>query len=407
MKRHFQIIFIFFLVAASFNFFDARFLPEGLPRIIQFLSAVAAIALSIPFALRKWEGFVAPVHLMMVAIFFSIIACYLSWGQGFVGSIKSTAPFALWIFVFYLLQIKIPVRTIENLVLVYAGIYVVLYFFQLVNTRNAYFGGNETIEQVRGISRIIFPGAGVFFLGAFIGVNRFTSMQGTIKLIWVPLILLGLLIPFLQVTRQLIVAVAFLYLVHFTRKLDFVKKTIILLTFIAGVVFINLIDLEIIEGLKDAQEKTATEGLQNIRLLSGTYFLTEFSPNLITKIFGNGVPFGEEMEYGQRLHQLAIEKNYFLTDVGVVAVYILFGVLGIIAFALIWIKSFKYKVPNNYTYLKYYLWMLLITSITSDNLFSRDYLMATVLAIYIFQRVYIQEKEQNNYPDFFSKKIKA
>ncbi|MBN1820843.1 MAG: hypothetical protein JXR31_03040 [Prolixibacteraceae bacterium] len=399
MKRHIQILFIFILIAASFNFFEATFLPENVGRYAQFFFGLIAIAVSIPFVFIKWEGFIFPVLLLIVSMAISILTTYLSWNQGFVDSIKATVPFMLWIFVFYMLKAQIRIKTVENIALVYTGIYFVLYIFQLLNSGKVYFGVHESFAVDRGIVRIIFPGSGIFFLGVFIALNRLT-LKNTNKLIWAPIALIGLLVPVLQVTRQLIATILFIYLLHITRKLDYVKKAVIVFTFLAVIVFVSTSNLSIIKGLKGVQEETVSQGSEYIRVKMAKYYLTEFSPDMITRILGNGFPYGDKTDYGKAHYNLAYTKDYYLTDVGIVAVYILFGIFAIAAYLMIWYKSFRYKVPENYLYLKYYIWFLLFTCLTSDNMFSYNYLIATVFAIYIFQRIYIREKNREKMIDF-------
>jgi hypothetical protein len=391
MKRHLQIVFIFLLVAASFSFFEARFLPEGLTRYVQFGFALVALVVSVPFAFPKREGFVLPLQLLVFAILLSMAISWVSWGQGPVDSLKATVPFILWIFVFYLMKIKIPVRTIENIVLIYAGVYVVLYLFQFVNSHVVYFGWNTSFSTDRGIKRIIFPGGGIFFLGAFIALNRFTE-KGANKYLWGPLVLLGLVIPVMQVTRQLIAATLFIYVLHFVRNMDIIKKTAILLMLGGSLFFIANSDLSIVRGLKKAQTEVAVQGEEYIRVKAAKFYAGEFSPGTINRVLGNGVSYGEKSEYGKAVTKIENTRDYYLADIGLVAVYVMFGVLALLAFALIWVKSFIIPVPPDFMYLKYYLWFLLMTGFTSYSVYHTNYLIASVFTLYIFQRIYIKEK---------------
>jgi hypothetical protein len=402
MKRHFQILFIFLLVVVSFNFFEAKFLPEGITRLMQFLFVFAAIVLAFPFSFPKWEGFVFPIHLMILSMVMSIFLSYLSWAQGFIDSIKATVPLMLWIFFFYLLKIRIPIKTIENIVLIYAGVYVLLYLFQFINSGTILFGWSTSFSTERGIKRIIFPGGGIFFLASFIALNRLTD-KDTNKFVWGPLALLGLVIPVMQVTRQLIVATLFIYVLHFTRELNLIKKAFVIFVFLGLVLFIINSNHPIVQGLKKAQAETSSQGDEYIRVVAAKYFINEFSPGLINRILGNGVSYGEKSDYGKYVSKLENTKDYYLADVGFVAVYVMFGILALIAFILIWIKSFTIPVPKEYMYLKYYLWFLLMTCITSNSIYHYNYLIASVFTLYIYQRIYIREKNRGTMTAFLKK----
>lgn len=391
MKRHLQILLVFVLVIASFNFFEAQFLPEGLVRYVQFGFVFLAILLSAPFAFPKWEGFVFPLQLLVLSIVLSIGLSHLFWSQSIMDSVKATVPLLLWLFVFYLMRARIPIKTIETIVLIYAGVYVLLYLFQFANSATVYFGWNSAITSERGIKRIIFPGGGIFFLAAFIALNRFTE-KGSNKYIWGPLALLGLAIPVMQVTRQMIAATLFIYIIHFTRELDIIKKGAIIFVFIGAVIFISNSNHPIVEGLKKAQNETSTQGEDYIRVKAASYFINEFSPGAVNRVLGNGVAYGDKSAYGKFVTRIENTKDYYLADVGLVAVYVMFGLPAVLAFILIWAKSFTISVPREFMYLKYYLWFLLITSFTSNSIYHTNYLIATVFTLYIFQRIYIREK---------------
>ncbi|MEJ0106417.1 MAG: hypothetical protein WDO19_29445 [Bacteroidota bacterium] len=64
---------------------------------------------------------------------------YASWDQSFVTSIKSTVSAMQWIFFFYLYKKKVSVKVIEDIVLVFGVLYVILFFFQFTHTGTVYF----------------------------------------------------------------------------------------------------------------------------------------------------------------------------------------------------------------------------------------------------------------------------
>ena len=150
-------------------------------------------------------------------------------------------------------------------------------------------------------------------------------------------------------------------------------------------------DTSIVKGLKETQKATIEEGSNYIRLQAATFFLNEYSIYPINRILGNGVPYGNS-SYMNLIYQYSY-KGYWLSDVGLIAVYLMFGIFAVVGYVLIWIKSFTLKVPENYYYLKYYLWFLLITCLTSDTIYSKNDLIATVIVVYIFNCVYIKNRE--------------
>jgi hypothetical protein len=75
-----------------------------------------------------------------------------------------------------------------------------------------------------------------------------------------------------------------------------------------------------------------------------------------------------------------------LSDVGIIAVYAMFGIFSIIGFVIIWIKSFIIPLPAEYQYAKYYLWYILFTSFTWYSVYHYHYLISTVFALYLFHK---------------------
>ena len=402
MIKHIQILFVFLLVVVSFRFFEARFLNESFTNYLVVLYVLSAIALSMPYAFPKRIGFVFPIQLIVLSMIISIVMARISWGQSLKETILVTVPLMLWFFFFYLLNIKIPIKIIEGIILIYGILYILLYFYQLTHNQTILFGGNEFLEE-RGTVRILIGGGGFFFLSSFLCLNKLTTQKSR-RWLWITLSILGIVIPFFQATRQFIAGVLIIYLIHFLKDLSFFRKSIILASFIGLLFYLSHSDNDIIKGIIEAQQKTSQEGKEYIRIQSGTYFLTEFSPDNFSRVLGNGVPYEEISEYGKFVEDLK-QVGFYLSDVGIISVYTMFGILAIIAYILIWIKSLTLPLPKKYYYLKYYLWFLFITSLTSDNVYSYNYLISTVFTLYIYQILYMEHVRLNN--DFRTSQLES
>ena len=107
------------------------------------------------------------------------------------------------------------------------------------------------------------------------------------------------------------------------------------------------------------------------------------------------MPNKEKSNYGTFVQDLEREGIY-MGDVGIIGIYAMFGILPIIAYILIWIKSFTLQLPKEYYYAKYYLWLLLITSLTSDSVYHYNFLISSVFALYIYQTIYIEQSKMDN-----------
>lgn len=393
MTKRIQVLFVFLFILIYLRFFDAMFLDKSVVNYLVFIAILGSILVSIPFVMPKGKGFVLPVQLMVFSTVISMVMANITWDQSFKNSIIETIPYMVWIFFFYLIHIKIPVKTIEKIIMVFGVIYAILYFYQLAQSPTVIFGkplrGNE-FELQRGMMRIIFPGAGIFILAVFISINKLTSrVRG--KWFWFSFSLLGIIIPIMQVTRQFIAGILLIYLFHFLKGQPFYKKAIILAFCISMGFFIVNSGTQIFKGLNEALKEDVKEGWGNVRVQAGTYFLTEFSPDNATRVLGNGVPNWGESSYGIFVENMEKEYGYFMSDVGIIGIYAMFGVLAVIGYILIWIKSFTIPLPKENYYLKYYLWYLLFTSLTWFTVSHYHYLISTVLVLYMYQTIFRQK----------------
>ncbi|MBD1394656.1 hypothetical protein [Mucilaginibacter glaciei] len=379
--------FVIFLVIFSIKFFDATIAQSGILKNLTYGYILIAVLISLPYFFKFKGGFVLPIQLITSAIIFSIFMAQITWGQE-LSYAPTTLPYLIWPIFFYLLNSKISIRNIETIVLVYGTLYIILFLFQFTHSNIVYFGFHEEFKEDRGIIRVNFPGGGVFFLSCFIAINKVTTTAAKYKYLWFTYAIIGIVIVVLQVTRQTIFVMLLLYLIHFLRSVKpKYKIAVVLLFVVAGYAFISM-ETKLSNGLRDQQKEDASAGKDYIRIKAADYFLTQFTPNLASKIFGNGFA-NDTSRYGKAVLALGDSYGYFLSDVGLVEVYISFGIFSILGYLLIFIKSFTITIPAAYYYLKYYLWMIMATSLTSDSLINYGFLITTIFVLYIYQRLYM------------------
>lgn len=395
MIKQIQIWFVFGLVLVSIKFFDALFINKSLVNYLQYLGIIIAVLLSIPYILPKNRGFVFSVQLLFVTIVLSVFMSYAYWDQTLIQGLIATAPFMIIIFFFYLLQKKISVEVLEKIIVCFGVLYILLFFYQFIKSPEVLFRSawGDAFDESRGIVRIVFPGGGVFILSSFIALTKLTSQERP-RWFWATLTILGLILPVMQVTRQFIAGMLLIYLFHVIRHLSISKKITIIFSFSLIVIYLLNSNIPVIQGIMQTSKGDMNAGADYIRVLAGQYFLTDFSPNTITKIFGNGVPNTAESDYGLFTEMLSTNQYYYLSDVGIIAVYAMFGIGAILGFIIIWVKSFTIPLPKEYYYLKYYLWFLLLTSLTWYSTYHYHYLIMTVLVLYMYQRIYEKEKSR-------------
>jgi hypothetical protein len=387
-RNFFQKVFLIVLVIVSINFFEFKILYQNGLLSYTTLFVFIALIISIPYVFFKNSGFVLPVCLISFSILFSIFMAHYSWGQPYLDSIKATTPYLLWFYFFYLLKHKIPIPFIEKTVVGYGILYVCLYFFQFMNSSIPMFGFGDEFDTSRGIVRIVFPGGGLFYLSLFIALNRLTTAKIN-RSFWIIFVLVGLCVVIMQTTMQYIFAVFVMFAFHFLKNKKGIFKVLTLIVIFSLYLLVLNTDNPLKKGLDAGNKEHTSSGEDYIRILSGTYFLTEFSHNNLSRVLGNGVAYGKATSYGKFVtNDLEEGHYYYLADVGLISVYALFGIFAICGFVLMWIKSFTIPLPLDYYYLKYYLWFLLITCLTSYTIFNYNFLITNVFVLYCYQRIF-------------------
>ena len=391
MTKLLILLYLITATAFSLKFFDATFVPSQVLNYVNYVLIAGSFLLALPQLVGARGGFAGVVRLIVVSILFSASMAYLVWGQGLSASLFETLPYLAWIYFFVLIRLDVPIATLEKVIVGFSLAYLLLYAFQYLAAPTVYFGRSlwgDTFTVDRGVIRIVFPGAGIFILAALMAINKLTSgARG--RVLWIFLTAMGLLIPVMQVTRQFIAGMALLFLYHLLRTQNLLFRVVTLGA--AALLIVGLLNANItpIDGLVAAGQRDVDAGGDYIRVKAGEYFLTDFSPEWPARIFGNGVARWGETSYGKFVEQLGSRRGYFLSDVGIIAVYANFGVLALLGFAVMWWRSFSVPLPAEYQYLKYYLWYLLLTSITWFSVYHHHYVIATAFALYIYHRIQV------------------
>lgn len=384
-KKTIYFIFAVILFMFSHNFYRANFLPNDIIAILRSVVIAISILLGFKYFFTKSRGFNLPMQLISLSVIVSLFLAKFSWGQSFTSSIMATSFMFFFLTYFFLLKAKINIYSIEKIIIFFGLLYIPLYFFQLYNTDTVYFGYQESFDDFRfGITRIIFPATGVFIALTFLSLNKYTSEN---KFKWLIIYLICIAVVFMQSTRQMIAAVLLISLFHFSKMMKFSKKTIFTTLIVISILYItiaNLSESKYFEAFQKKNESNLSEGNSYSRLICAAYYLTEFSPDIYSRILGNGVPHKDVSDYGKR-YSILSDSFLDMSDVGIIGFYAMFGIIGVIGFVWIWILSFKKILPLRFVYLKYYLWYLLLTSLTSFSVYHYYFLGTTILIIYSYQ----------------------
>lgn len=120
---------------------------------------------------------------------------------------------------------------------------------------------------------------------------------------------------------------------------------------------------------------------EDIRIEMSKYMISEFNTNPLAYITGNGVP-GRYGSYAKTMVNLGDNKGYYVVDVAFVHIFIYFGIIGLILYALLILKVVRTKIPEKLDFAKLYIYYLVLIMPTNCSIVSMSSFMFAI-ALYI------------------------
>jgi hypothetical protein len=389
MKNKKLYLVAFFLILIAYNkFFEFRLLEDFSNKLV---IVVFMILLAFTFRRLSYKKglFIGSIKCIIFSLFIAVISSVLFWNQDLLQSFVAIAPFSYFLLFLFLIEAKINRDLIIKIILAFAYIGLILFSYQFFFTKTVLFGGWDEFNEDRGTLRILFPGEGFMFFALFYYLNK---LGKKFKIKYLIALIPFLLMMLMQVTRIYILAFGLIAIYHFMVRSKVQYRVYGIIVFLACYLFYYNTDNKIVKGVRDATENDIGKKEDYIRLIAADYYLFEFSNNNATYFFGNGA-YNYKSSYGKKLLSLNENEHYYLDDLGLLKGYILFGILFVTGYILIFIKSFTIKIPYNQLYLKYYIWMILILSLTTRANTNAGFGVVLVTVLYLFEFAYL---EQNN-----------
>lgn len=388
MKNSKLYLFVFFALLIVYNkFFEFKPFQEFSNKLL-FVVFIVLLVFTFRRLSFKKGLFIGPIKYIIISLFVAIIPSVLFWNQDLFQGFVAIAPFSYFLLFLFLIEANINRDLIIKILLAFAYIGLVLFCYQFLFTKTVFFGANEELVEDRGVLRIVFPGEGFMFFALFYYLNKLGK-----KFKWKYLIALipFLLMMLIQVTRIYILAFGVIAIYHFMIKSKFQYRVFGMIFFLGCYLFYYNTDNKIVKGIRDATEQVAEKKEDYIRLISADYFLFEFSKNNTTYFLGNGA-YNYSSSYGKKVLSLNENEHYYMEDLGLLKGYVLFGVLFVFGYVLIFIKSFTIKIPDNKLYLKYYIWMILILSLTTRANTNAGFGAVMVTVLYLYEFANMEQK---------------
>jgi len=377
------------LLVVIVSYFEL-FKISAIPNTVRYFSQVLSSALILIFILlgiiylpahREKMHFSAPILILIIGAIPSIFMARYFHHQPIIASIWAYRILFFYLLYFFLHFYKVQVKYIINSIVIIGFLAVAMYYIQYFLFPKMIF--DITFLAGRGTIRLFIAGMLCTQFAYFYFLHQFYTRKKVIHLI---LCLLSLSIFILQGTRQTIFALVFLTLIYilFSRKIR--SKAVILIIFSLAMIAAFFIFREIFNELTKVSSAQVRNLSGGIRLRAMKFYLTDFMPNKLAYVFGNGSS-GMGSAYERKLVFIAIKYKFYLADIGIIGDYVKYGIVFTIGGLAMIIKSIGFKVSSKYSYLKYYIYSQCFTLIAGYGIFGGvDIIILMILYIFDIDR---------------------
>lgn len=382
--------FVLFSFLSALLFFHPMIIPLSLLYYTYYGTFLIAMAVAI-FGYRRTDNnlFTTPVLLILGAICISALSATFFWSQNILYSYMGILTSMSYILFFLLTVWKTSLKDVEKIIIIIGIIYIITFSITFIAYPVPVFGGKQAYTASRGFQRLLFDGLGFLFLFCFFSLNQYYKNR---QLWWLIVFIITVIMIIATLTRTLLASSFMVITLYILRKSSNIKKIFAMIAILAFILIISQMDFfQILVGETKSQIKEIDS---EIRIRSLRFFLHDFSPNIIAKIIGNGMPY-QDSGYASYVSNLGRSLGYYSSDLGFFGLYVRFGVISILAYFLIIYRTIKVPVHEDYLYCKYFLYFIFICSITVDATFSPKYIPAIALAIYIISHKDVSRSSGN------------
>lgn len=398
---------VFFFPISSFLFYNYVGFNNQICKAIYFFSVPITIFYSFPELRNKHRHTLYSniIRNILFLTMFSMIMAYFFWGQDFMLSYRVTASYLAIVYFFYLMQVKPDLSFIEKLIWFYCIFYIMLWLYALIRAPNLTFGFEPEmgIDNSRGIFRLEIPGHAFVALGFFVALVKFVETK---KIKWVVIFSILFIIIILHVTRQIIIfsfLVGLFYLLKEKKYLwIWLLTAYLFITFICSVTVAEESVIGKLYNVTQVQANQHNQGENDIRIREYQYFFTNYSKNIITDIFGNGVAHSES-EFGKMENRIANNYDIYGGDVGYAEIFMRLGLVGLLCYGIIFYKAIKQKIPPKYMYAKLYIIYLIFANIAASWVFQD--VIVICICLYILEVNKLMETTKNHKSSIYKTEV--
>lgn len=379
-----QFLELVIITLIAYSFFQYHPLSEkGVVKFSNMLLVLILLGYSLSQIVKTRDSVSVRLKLLLVSIIISMFCSWIFWGQNILLSYRSSYFLLYYVLFFYLSKRKPSEILIEKYIIFIGVVYSLLWLYGISCWPNQVFGtqAEDSFEDLsRGFMRVYFIGITNLVLAFFLCVVKYTKTTNVRYLFGI--IYFFTIIVF-QLTRQVIF---FSFLIGAIYYFYYHRKKMVYVAIFCLCLSVYLIPL-VMEGdnvissmveFSEKQQESHESGKTDIRIIEYEFFFTSFSKNIITSIFGNGLPHTEG-PYGKALDR----TGYFPSDVGYAQIYMVLGVVGLIIFMSLLYKVIKSKVSSEYAYAKLFVIYAIFGNIASGILLELSGIFCLCISLYV------------------------
>ena len=334
---------------------------------------------------KKHRLFIKPIIFLFIALFISAIFGYVFHDQPLYRTILGMRYFSYFLMFFIFLSFGIKKEHLIKIIITGAFLYIIVFTLQLFLYPKQIVPFGPELDFDRGFLRIRLEGVGFITLTAFYSLNRFLVTKKSKK--YLLLYFICFFYVFILGFRTLLVTfvLASALLVILNNGIRLVKNLKVLIPLSIGIIF--LFQLTVVQDfLFDAIERTESQldmGDEYIRFFTYDFLFNTVNVNYWTLFFGNGFPV-EGSDYGNLvLIKGAKENGLISADLGLIGFVFNYGILSLLFFLNIFRVAIVKKVSKDSIYLKVFFIYLIISSITTAEIFRAGMFGVQMIALYL------------------------
>ncbi|MDC0584660.1 hypothetical protein OAO55_02905 [Bacteroidales bacterium] len=317
-----------------------------------------------PFSFKM--NYSRPILLMLLSSVLAAFAAQHYHNQN-IGLTLYTQRYLYFFLFYYMLHIFKPSpKYVRNLILVVALLHSMVFLAQVAVYPVRITDAKIMVE--RGTLRIFLPGMSFRFLAYFMCIDVFLRTK---NLKYLMLALIFLSVAFLTASRQILALFTLLTLADIVMSKQ-IKNKIVLLGMIAIMGMAAALAFSgVVEGMLEANEKNQRdrEGDGDVRARAIKFYLNDFQEARGTYVFGNGLD-NLNSPYGRKLAHIKIRKGYYCSDIGIVGLYVVYGLLFALCILYALIYTVSRKMHFSLTYVRLFFFFIIGRSVTDQIEFS-------------------------------------